>query len=177
VDEADAPPQAVRLAAGELLLRIAEERRRRAAGLDAAGAAVPQRRMTGKAGARPAARPNSAAHLGGGIAVCGSWLPVRCCWAASVVLAAGHCWSPHRRRAEQHQACHTVSAAGSLRISPQLDADALARQARWTRRACTNMEDTDCCITFCVQVRAKFGAAGAVDAAAGTPTWRTPAAA
>ncbi len=55
VDEADAPPQAVRLAAGELLLRIAEERRRRAAGLGAAGDAVPQRRMTGKAGARPAA--------------------------------------------------------------------------------------------------------------------------
>ncbi len=84
VDEADAPPQAVRLAAGELLLRIAEERRRRAAGLGAAGDAVPQRRMTGKAGARP----NSAVYVCGGIAVCGAWLPVRCGWVTSVVLAA-----------------------------------------------------------------------------------------
>lgn len=51
VSEADAPPQAVRLAAGELLLRIEEERRRRAAGLDALASRVPQRRMFGKAGA------------------------------------------------------------------------------------------------------------------------------
>ena len=51
VNEADAPPQAVRLAAGELLLRIEEERRRRAAGLGAAAGTIPQRRMAGKAGA------------------------------------------------------------------------------------------------------------------------------
>lgn len=52
VNEADAPPQAVRLAAGELLLRIEEERRRRCAGLGALADAMPQRRMVGKAGAR-----------------------------------------------------------------------------------------------------------------------------
>ena len=51
VNEADAPPQAVRLAAGELLLRIEEERRRRAAGLGPAAGTIAQRRMAGKAGA------------------------------------------------------------------------------------------------------------------------------
>ena len=50
MNEADAPPQAVRLAAGELLLRIGEERRRRAAGLGCAAGIIPQRRMVGKAG-------------------------------------------------------------------------------------------------------------------------------
>jgi len=55
----DAPPEAIRLAAAELALRVQEERRRRSAGLGENPEEMTHQRMTGKPGMLPSWRPFS----------------------------------------------------------------------------------------------------------------------